>query len=789
MSKYLVDLKQRKLPISVGNKALNLRRLQQKGIRIPHTVVCDWSAYQAYCTDDVSLVETLQNELRLKLSVDKYYAVRSSANIEDSLDRSFAGQFKSVLNVQGVDNIIQAIWTVWSSVQTSGVQVYLARHNIPAHQLAMAVIIQEMVKPAFSGVALSKNPVTGNDEIVVEAVAGEGVQLVQTGVTPQRWVNKWGYWVEKAENSNIPLSLIEQIIRETREIVRKLGHAVDLEWVYDGVSLYWVQVRAITTLNQRNVYSNYIPREMLPGMIKPLIFSVNIPLVNSVWIQWISEITGDLGLKPEDLAKSFYYRVYFNMGALGDIFEGLGFPRESVEMLLGSLPRGAARPSFKPSARTFARLPWMIAFMFDKWNFGPKMERILPNLKRRINQTPYHNLDTWSEQNLLAAIEKHNSLMRETAYYNVWGPLLMGMYNNALKARLAKLGTDFGNFHLTEGMPEILEYDPATHLRRLSAQFRAFDQEAQARIRAASYEAFMAMADLGDFPQKVEALIGRFGHLSDNGNDFSVVPWREQPQMVLRLIMDFEPGRDESGAKVRLADVRIPLLQRGLIRFFYQRAREFQLLRERISGLYTHGYGLFRYYYLAMGKHFVARGLFDLPEDIFYLTDEQVHQIVAGEDLQVDLRAMVGAHKQDMLRYKDILLPTVIYGDEVPPVREAAMDVLTGVPTSIGSYTGPVKVVRGLQDFAKVTQGDVLVIPYSDVGWTPLFARAGAVVAESGGLLSHSSIVAREYNIPAVVSVEGATRISDETLVTVDGHQGEVVIHQKNNLEMITCQF
>ena len=106
--------------------------------------------------------------------------------------------------------------------------------------------------------------------------------------------------------------------------------------------------------------------------------------MNTVWINWISEITGDLGIKPEDLTKSFYYRAYFNMG-VGDIFEGLGFPHESMEMLMGSLPRGAARPSFKPSARTFSRLPWLIAFVVDKWNFGSKMRRVLPALREHID--------------------------------------------------------------------------------------------------------------------------------------------------------------------------------------------------------------------------------------------------------------------------------------------------------------------------------------------------------------------------------------------------------------------
>jgi pyruvate,water dikinase len=95
----------------------------------------------------------------------------------------------------------------------------------------------------------------------------------------------------------------------------------------------------------------------------------------------------------------------------------------------------------------------------------------------------------------------------------------------------------------------------------------------------------------------------------------------------------------------------------------------------------------------------------------------------------------------------------------------------------MGRYTGPVRVARGIQDFSKVERGDVLVIPYSDVGWSPLFARVGAVIAESGGLLSHSSIIAREYGIPAVVSVNGAMNLRDHTLVTVNGYTGEIILH------------
>ena len=103
---------------------------------------------------------------------------------------------------------------------------------------------------------------------------------------------------------------------------------------------------------------------------------------------------------------------------------------------------------------------------------------------------------------------------------------------------------------------------------------------------------------------------------------------------------------------------------------------------------------------------------------------------------------------------------------------------MKGIPTSKGFFKGRVRVIRGVNDFERLRDGDVLVIPYSDVGWTPLFTKAGAIIAEAGGFLSHSSIIAREYEIPAVVSVQGACQLKDGTLVTVDGYQGDITIHQ-----------
>ena len=242
-------------------------------------------------------------------------------------------------------------------------------------------------------------------------------------------------------------------------------------------------------------------------------------------------------------------------------------------------------------------------------------------------------------------------------------------------------------------------------------------------------------------------------------------------------MLNFAPAAPSAEEKVRFSDLGLTGLQHKKVGLFYRRARDFRLLREQVSSSYTYGYGLFRYYYLALGEHLVRRGLLDDPQDVYYLYDSQVRQLVKNEHTDINAREFVSKHKEDIKRFEKIALPSVIYGDDPPPIEDPSQEKLVGVPTSIGHYTGKVVVVRGIKDFKKVQQGDVLVIPFSDVGWTPLFARAGAVVAESGGLLSHSSIVAREYNIPAVVSVAGATQLQDQTLVTVNGHNGEVLIH------------
>lgn len=177
---------------------------------------------------------------------------------------------------------------------------------------------------------------------------------------------------------------------------------------------------------------------------------------------------------------------------------------------------------------------------------------------------------------------------------------------------------------------------------------------------------------------------------------------------------------------------------------------------------------------MGLGNRLVEQNVLERSDDVFYLYWQELVDLV-NQSEKTSQKTLVSQRKQDIESNRDAVLPDMIFGFDQPPLFDEKITSLRGIPTSLGTYTGPARILHRLVDFERLNPGDVLVIPFSDVGWTPLFARAGAVVAESGGILSHSSIVAREYRIPAVVSVFGACRIEDGAMITVNGYTGDVL--------------
>lgn len=788
----LVD--QRQNSTEIGSKATSLQHLQRLGMCIPRTYVLRWEAYQRYLQDDLSLIDEISKEIDRKLDSRVRYAVRSSANLEDSLEHSFAGQFRTSLNVQGRDALMQAIWSVWATTQTPAVRDYLSKRGLQESALQMAVILQEMVQPVISGVAFSRNPMNGLRETVIEAVRGPGTLLVQDGATPKRWIYRGRYFTFQPEDNDIPLDLIEQVARGTRSLARRLRRDIDLEWVYDGRQLYWLQMRDITTLAEVPVYSSRISREMLAGIIKPLIWSVNIPLVNGAWVRMLTELIGPNQLDPHILAKSFYYRSYFNMGLLGEVFEQLGFPAESLEMAWGIAPKGTAKFHFRPGLKALRLLPRLVQFSWDKWTMTQRVERQLNALEAQYRAIDVNAIKDLPSEALLDGIDRLFVITQDTAYYNIILPMLMFAYNAVLRSQLKQCGFDYALIDMQQDSPDFQRFNPGYHLDRLNQKFKELSPHQQEEIRNSTYMEVLSSPNLDGFRDGFADLLLKFGHLSDNGNDFSTSPWRENGDAILRLAIEDRSKSAEHTEppvvkKINMSTIRLPFWKGWMLRRLHRRTRRYNLYREHISYVYTYGYGLFRSYFLALGCCLAKNNLLDNPTDVFYLEWGQIREAVHTHPAPETLRAIVEGHKQGIERVRNAQLPQVIYGDTCPPVEVISSHRLVGVPTSRGYCTGPVKVVTGLQDFDKVQPGDILVIPYSDVGWTPLFAHVVGVISESGGMLSHSSIIAREYGIPAVVSVPGATLLKDGAMASMDGYKGEVIILTGDENETIHSQI
>ena len=776
MSKrYLYRLGERRIPETIGNKAQNLRRLQRMKYPVPETIVCTWDAYLDYCQHPARTVERLSAELPAYIRPIQRYAVRSSANIEDGTHYSFAGQFQTYLDVKENTGILNAIQGIWEAVRTDGLQTYLHSSSTQDVSIYMAVLIQHMVSPVVSGVAFSKNPLTGLDEIVVEAVEGPGTQLVQDGISPQRWVNKWGTWLEQPPETCIRSEIIQEVVHQTQKIAKSMGQNVDLEWVFDGQNLYWVQMRTITALKGINIYSNRISKEMLPGMIKPLVWSVCVPLAVSQKIRLVTELVGKHKIDPDSVVKAFYYRAYFDMASFGQIFTELGLPPESLEMMLGILPPGAAVPSFKPGPRILWKLPRLLRFFLDKWLIARRLEKEWPQIERKYRALADEPLERLTPSELLNKIENLKELHKQVTYYSMIVPILMSLYHAIWKRHLKAVGVDFQDFDLLAEFNRITAYDPGSHLALLNRLFNQLTPKEQLFLSGKG-DCDEQTPELINFQMQFATFLDQFGHLSDSGTDFSHPLWREQPDLLLNLIISYPQPPSTNKARVVFPDLKLNPLQHFTARLFYERARHFRLYREMTSSFYTFGLGLFRRYYLAIAQHLVDNGVLADCEQIFYLYAREVREASTGQQPEGHFTTLADERRQSMENSEDVILPGVIFGQDPPPLVHGSRQRLFGTPTSHGYYTGKACIVRSLSEFEKVEPGDILIIPYSDVGWTPLFAKAGAVLSESGGMLSHSSIIAREYGIPAVVSVAGVLALPDGIRLSVNGYSGEVIV-------------
>ncbi|MEQ7126052.1 PEP/pyruvate-binding domain-containing protein [Actinopolymorpha sp. B11F2] len=731
-------------------------------------------------------------------------AVRSSATAEDLPGAAFAGQQDTYLNVVGSAALVDAVRHCWGSLWTDRAIAYRRKRRIDSADVRIAVVVQRMVEAETAGVMFTANPVSGDrSEIVVDASTGLGEAVVSGLVTPDHYVLDAGGRVKErtpgrhevvvtstpgggvsqdkgpvTDTPPLPAAVLAELARLGTAVASHFGRPQDIEWAYADGQLWLVQSRPMTALPPPPVRLNHVQRRMASVLLEYLPVRPY-PIDMTTWLPY-----GPAGLMAKVAASVGVVRTFDDI-----LHEEDGV----VDRVVPPSPRLAPRVLVAPFrlARRAGR--------YDpaRWTEDPRFVEFL----RRTDALARVDLQglSWSElvrvPRTALDLEKPVADLRIDYLPRSGLALLRLLVALTLVRRRRLLGdlilgahtrTEAANRALA-GLADLVRADA-----RLADAFARFD--------AVKLVDVIADPAFDGFARAFEDFLGEYGH-RETASPILVSPptWGEAPETALGLVKVLAGARSRSGpdadadadadtdakadrAGAAMADVLDhPLLRRpwarARIRRWVEAARAGIAFREDSHFYFTKPLPVLRRSLLEMGRRLCEARVLNVSEDVFHLRLEELEalpDVTALPDATASqVRAVVRARaaRRDELSGVRLIDPALVF----PRTSDEGDALVTGTGAGGGAVTGPVKVIRGPDRFGDLQTGDVLVCPYTNPAWTPLFPRAAAVVVDAGGIASHAAIVAREYGLPAVMGTGRATSVlSDGQLVTVDGDTGRV---------------
>jgi pyruvate,water dikinase len=781
------------LPVNkVGQKAATLSQLKHWGYPVP-------SGWVLPPGDDPGpLIETVQPSTEMPL------IVRSSAIGEDSETASAAGQYRSILHITTPDALEQAIFHCQSSYNLPRATRY--RQDRGLAETGMAALVQVQVQGVFSGVAFSRDPVARQgDAVVIEALPGMALQVVSGQVTPEQYrvqvseasielfrhhnriagkiapAESWkfpsGLELSIEGKGQVPSWLIQQVAYLARDLeVKYHGVPQDVEWSYDGQQLWILQSRPITTLLP--IWTRKIAAEVIPGKIHPLTWSVNRPLTCGVWGEIFTTVLGDRarGLDFNQTATLHHSAAYFNASLLGQIFQRMGLPTESLEFLT----RGAKfnRP---PLHSTLRNLPGLLKLAQQELQLEKAFEQATDyGFNAGFDELEQHAVDQLPPDGLLRRIYRILKLLKQATYYSIMAPLSLALRRALLKVPEHQL--DNGS------TPEIAAIRSlqvlAMNTRSLLVDLDSLPHQSQALFDTLA-QSPQGQSILWQFDQFLE----KYGYLSEVGTDIAVPTWKEDPQPVRELFTQFllNPPHRQGNSPPNGQTTEPSESQNWKTRQVQRRLT----LKGEVTTVYSRLLAELRWSFVALETYWRSTGLLSQPGDIFFLTFEEIEQLVTHTqpELEPQIPRRIAQRRWQLEHNRQLSPPLLVYGNDPPLVLKGGLadpqstltqsaETLQGIGASPGQIEGQIQILKTLQPpMPEITKKTILVVPYTDSGWGPLLAQAGGLVAEVGGQLSHGAIVAREYGIPAVMDIYHATqRLRDGQRVRLDGERGTVEI-------------
>jgi phosphohistidine swiveling domain-containing protein len=803
----------------VGGKGHALARLSQAGFPVPPGFVIASDAYHVFVAanslnvliaDALADDEPAASSLRIETAFESAdmprpvaaaihnaylvlgegnVAVRSSALAEDSKVASFAGQYETLLDIAGDDALLTAVRRCWASLWSERVITYRRHLGFEGSAAAMAVVVQRMVSAAQAGVAFTLDPISGRrDVIVIEAVAGRGESLVSGQATPRSYTIHRRDEHPKIEEGLLEEDQLTTIVRLAQEVESWAGQPQDIEWALDDAGcIHLLQARPITVAG--TAASHEIVRwtrdnvgEVIPDPVTPLSWSVLNHLSNDAFVGVMRRLGID-SHSDKGLFDRFYGRVYFNQ----TLFQStLGY--------------------FYPSRAN--------------WRVAPRMTLVA--LQALLL---WHRLPAESRKVIGAVVEQHRSeegldlaaippagVLSRLADWRGLGAAVMEVHmavtvmGDLFYQALGKLLDRWGDgattaVSLTTGLTGVRSAEAGRALAALAQRVRQ-DERLRALVLAAAPEALparLADTEAGRLLwAQLETFLAEHGHSAAQEFELAAPRWRDEPMIVLSMLQaQVRVAADESATDptaTRLAAIariedRLVLPQRWLFGYLLRWAQTLTATRENLKYYLVMAHSRLRDLYLVLADWLVAAGRLHRPEDVFFLTADEVAALAKGEETPEEwhdeskrVSERRRAWEADQRVVPPLALDQQAGGRLCPasPFAAASHDdghLLRGFAASPGSYTGRARVLSTPANGADIDPGEVLVTQAVSPGWAPLLLAAGALVTEIGGTLSHGAIIAREYGLPAVLDVAHATdRICTGQLVYVDGSQGVIYL-------------
>jgi rifampicin phosphotransferase len=677
------------------------------------------------------------------------FAVRSSGAAEDLPDASYAGLYETYLNVP-VEGLVEAVRRCFAATTSERVSEYHRRHG--RGTAGMAVLVQAMVDPMAAGVAFTAHPVTGDrDQVVLTAVPGLGDPLVSGEAVGEEWTittrealmsrpMPMGGTVLAAEQAQAVAYL-------AREVADRYGQPQDVEWAIDQEGRLWLlQARPMTALPESVSWTapgpglwmrNFRLGEWLPEAVTPLFATWLLPALEDGYLDGMHESVGVRVPFPYALVNGWYYNaapVPSPKLLLRVLWQGRG---RAVKIIYHALIRVNRDPAAADRA--------VLTNLYHQWR-----EIVLPAYRQHVTDARIQAI-TSAPGRLAQLVDQ---LGREAGIY-LWYLAIVGGSAWKMEACLMR----FCRQHLAQVLPEeqggwqvLLRGLPGTQ-----------PVDTAHAVQSADWYHPVA-AELS----RTDIALPKGGHRH------------------ARLAQ--QRGTAERACRAALAGQ--PRLLAGFEKLLQVNQR-YAVIREEQARDFTLAWPVLRTCARLLGEHLVATGAIEQADDVFFCTRNEMATRVVGKAAPiveiVRERRQLWQHQRSLAAPLTLGRPTRLIGDVIErAVREARGEpetsegVIVGHPASAGRATGPVHIVHSPQDFSGFRDGDVLVAKATAPAWTPLFARAAAVVTDGGTLAAHASLVAREYAIPAVVGTGDATvRLHSGQLVTVDGTAGTVTPHDE----------